>query len=253
MILSLIACLGGADHSTDALAARVWVESQDVKSGESVRLHAPSDATVLPVQGLTIKPEGDGIWTLSGEDASYVLQVNVDGETEPARVFVDIGVDGPSGGPMDDLAGLPPKPAAIWPWVLGAIVALAALVVGAWLAWNRFKPVPPPPPPIAADIIARREWSALRARSDLAHENLALELSGVYRRYLEAVHHWPATQRTTREILNAIAGEYTAANLERSKRLLMAMDLVKFADREARESLFDDLDRDFDALVVRRA
>ncbi len=248
-----MACFGGSGTGPDAPASRVWVESGDVKSGESVRLHAPPDATVLPVQGLTIRPDGNGVWTLSGEDASYVLLVNLEGAPEPARVFVDIGVAGPTGGPMDDLAALPERPSPIWPWVVGAIVLLGGLAAAAWMAWRRFKPIPPPPPPIPADVLARREWSALRVRTDMDHEALALALSGVYRRYLEAVHQWPATQRTTREILNAVAGEYTAAQLDRSKRLLMAMDLVKFAEREARVSLFDELDRDFDALVVRRA
>jgi hypothetical protein len=83
----------------------------------------------------------------------------------------------------------------------------------------------------------------------LAPAELALELSAVFRRYLEAAHGWPATRRTTREILDILAGLHTATELDSSRRLLMAMDLVKFADRDERATLFERLDDDFGNVV----
>jgi hypothetical protein len=151
---------------------------------------------------------------------------------------------------MEDLAVLPPPPPPVWPWVLGGVAAIGALGAGGWFAWQRLKPKPPPPPPEPADRVARREWAALRARRDLQPEELALALSRVYRTYLDAVHAWPATSRTTREILDNLAGEMTALQLERARRLLSAMDIVKFSERETHASFFEALDADFDALVV---
>ena len=137
----------------------------------------------------------------------------------------------------------------MWPKVLAGVVSFAALVGAAVYAWRRFRPVPPPPPPEPADRVARRAWAALRARDDLDAGVLAAELSAVYRRYLEAVHTWPATSRTSREILDALAGELPAVQLERARRLLNAMDIVRFSDRSTHGGFFSTLDADFEALL----
>ncbi|MFZ5479792.1 MAG: hypothetical protein ACOZNI_23710 [Myxococcota bacterium] len=231
-------------------AARAWIEERKVDAGEPVVLHAPIAETPAPSDGLAIAQrsvgdDGTATWELRGEPGSYWVGV---GE---AQLFFDIGVEGPTGGPMEDLVAVPAPPPPVWPWVAGGLVAAALLGVGAVKAWQRFKPVPPPPPPEPAHVRARREWAALRVRDDLAHESLALELSAVYRRYLEAAGGWTATARTTREILDNLAGEMTALQLDRARRLLSAMDLVKFSDHEARAELFAKFDDDFDQLVPR--
>jgi hypothetical protein len=118
-----------------------------------------------------------------------------------------------------------------------------------WFAWQRFKPRPLPPSPEPADVIARREWRALRARADLDPEALALGLSSVVRRYFEAVHQWPATSRTTREILDALAGDLTATEHASARRLFGAMDLVKFAERNDHAALFVTFDEDFERIL----
>jgi hypothetical protein len=92
----------------------------------------------------------------------------------------------------------------------------------------------------------------VRARTDLAPDVLAAELSAVYRRYLEAVHRWPATSRTSREILDALAGDLPAVQLDRARRLLNAMDIVRFSERTTHAEFFAGLDADFDALLVSR-
>jgi hypothetical protein len=134
--------------------------------------------------------------------------------------------------------------------VLAIVAGLTALGAGTVWAFFRFRPKPAPPPPEPLWLVARREWEALRKRTDLEPEALALALSEVYRRYLQASHGWPATSRTTREILDNLAGELTAAQLDRSRRLLSAMDLVKFADRsKPLLEFFEALDADFHELV----
>jgi hypothetical protein len=133
--------------------------------------------------------------------------------------------------------------------VVAALAAMGALVGAAVLAWRKLKPAPPPPPPEPPDRVARRAWAALRMRNDLGPDALAGELSAVYRRYLEAVYRWPATSRTSREILDALAGDLPAVQLERARRLLNAMDIVRFSDRSTHEGFFASLDEDFEALV----
>jgi hypothetical protein len=189
-------------------------------------------------------------WQLSGSAGSYTLEV-VPPAGPATQLFFDIGVVGPTGGPMEDLASLPPPVPARWPRVAAAVALLVALAAAGILAWRRLRPAPPPPPPEPPDRVARRAWAALRARTDLAPDVLAAELSAVYRRYLEASAKVPATSRTSREILDALAGDLTAVQLDRARRLLGAMDIVRFSERSTHAEFFSSLDADFEALLTR--
>ena len=237
-----------------AAGAPVWVEARKVDGGQAVRVHAPAGTVMPTVDKLTITQasvgdDGTAIWEVKGEKGSYIL--NVPGpDSKPVPVYVDIGVDGPIGGKMADLAGTAPRQPPIWPYLLAGVLGLGTLVAGAIAAWRRWRPLPPVAPPEPPDVIALREWIALRARDDLAPPALALELSAVYRRFLDATRVWPASSRTTREILDNLASELSAAELDCARRLLSAMDLVKFADRDAQASMFEQLDADFRRLVV---
>ncbi len=254
MILLLLAC----DDAPTPLPppASVWVEARRVDVNTAVRIHAPASTPMPTIEGLTLTPvstgdDGSAIWDVTGEEGSYILDVpTTDGAVVP--VYVDIGVDGPTGGTMADLAGPRTKPAPVWPYLLAGLLGLGTLIAATFAAWNRWKPIPPPPPAEPPDVIARREWAALRARMELPPADLALALSAVYRRYLDAVHVWPASSRTTREILDNLAGDLSASDLDCARRLLSAMDLVKFADREAQRSLFEQLDTDFHTLLAPR-
>lgn len=217
-------------------------------------MHATAGSTVEGNTGLIVSGVSEGQWGLSGADGSYIVSVSPPAG-DAVRLFVDIGVDGPTGGPMDELRQLPPPPPPLWPWVLGAVVAVGALAIGAVWAWKRFKPVPPPPAPLAAHLVAHRAWVALRARNDLPPDQVAGQMSDIFRSWLEADLHFPAPQRTRREILDVLAGYVTATELDAGRRLLSATDLVKFAERSEHADLFDRLDHDFYAIVrpVRRA
>ena len=250
-LLLVLACVRG-DAVPLAEGAPVWVEARQVPAGQAVRVHVPPGTTLPEVEGLSAREvatdNGASVWELTGSDGSYVVDVPA-GATGTTRLFVDIGVTGPTGGPMEDLVGVAPPPPPVWPKVLAATVALGALGGAAVYAWRRFRPIPPPPPPEPADRVARRAWAALRARDDLDAGVLAAELSAVYRRYLEARHTWPATSRTSREILDALAGDLPAMQLERARRLLNAMDIVRFSDRSTHDGFFASLDTDFEALL----
>lgn len=252
LLLWLLAC--GNDAPPLAAAAPVWLESSKVEAGASVRLHTPAGVELPTVDGLTATrtETGDGLtWELRGDPGSYLVDVP-NGSGATVTVTFDIGVDGPTGGPMEDLAALAPPEeshALLYAAVAAGVAGLTA--AGVLAAW-RLRPAPPPPPPEPPDRIARREWAAVRARTDLAPDQLAAELSAVYRRYLQAVHTWPATSRTSREILDALAGDMPALQLDRARRLLNAMDIVRFSDRSTHEGFFAALDGDFEALLSTR-
>ena len=251
-LLHLLAC-ASPPPAPLAPGAPVWVEAASVDAGAPVVLHAPS-ATLLPaVEGLTaekvrVGDDGTSTWELRGEPGSYVIEVPAT-DGSPTALFVDIGAVGP-----DAALEAPVAPtAAASPVTAGmalVVVAVAVLAVVAVLAWRRFAPAARPQVADPPDIRARKAWATLRSRRDLTSEALAQGLSDVYRDYLEAVHPFPARARTTREITDNLAGVYTFAQLERARRLLGAMDLVKFSDHADQAAVLEGLDADFDALVV---
>ena len=229
--------------------APVYVESADIASGGSTRLHTPVGASVeLGDRGLVVAPAGEAVWTVSGPDGSYIITVTPAGGA-PIRVFLDIGVDGPKAGELQDLASVPPAPPPLWPWVVAGGLAGVLAVGGGWWAYQRLRPPPPPPVPDPPHVVAQRAWAALRARTDLPPEAVARQMSEIFRGWVDAAWGFPATRRTTREILDNLAGSFTAIELDAARRLLGATDLVKFAERTEHADLFERLDRDFHLLV----
>lgn len=283
LLLALSGC--GGQKALDALAPPevdlvARVDEARVDKDEAVKLEIRGTAsegwTLTPGQvsaeGLQIEaapPEGPAqsgdqqVWTwryaLSGPPGSYVIEPGggvADGpggqhrELETPPIFVDIGVTGPSGGPMAELEELPPPEPPPWGLIAGgAALALAALAGGVW--YSRRKRIPtPPPPPEPAHVLAQRAWEKARL-AGLDDHALALELSRILRVYVEAITGFPATARTSREILRALE---TEARLELSLRvraghILDATDRLKFAREGGGEGFFKALDEDFLAVL----
>jgi hypothetical protein len=210
-------------------------------------------------------------WTyaLSGDNGSYVVTTGEGHGTgpggqertfEPAPVFVDIGVKGPSGGAMDGFADGPPPVDPPWGWVAvlsSILVGLVALFVALIVWWRRPRRVPivPPVPP---DLAATRAWSAAKedhAAQKLDDPGLALALSQILRRYIEATFGWPVTKRTTREILRLLEGSGAdsrslgMADRMRTARILDATDRLKFAREGGGADFFTALGQDFVAVI----
>jgi hypothetical protein len=247
----LVACGQGALPTVTGPGT--WIEQARVQAGEPVLLHVPTGTELPAMDTLRVTQrstgdDGSTVYELRGQPGSYVVDVpGADGAA--VRLFFDIGVEGPTAGPLEDLVPLEPPAPGRWPWVVAAVAGIAAFAASLVWAARRLRPPPAPPPPESADARARREWRRLRARTDLRPEDLARELSDVYRRYLDDTRPWPASARTTREIVDNLAGELTALELDRARRLLGAMDLVKFSDRGAQAAVFEQLDADFGTLV----
>ena len=251
-LLGLLAC-ASPQPAPLSPGASVWVETASVDAGAPVVLHAPS-ATLLPaVEGLTaakvrVGDDGTSTWELRGEPGSYIIEVPATRRRTTA-VFVDIGAAGPDAA-LEAPIGPTDAASPVTAGIALVVVAVVVLAVLALLAWRRFAPASRPVVADPPDIRARKAWASLRSRRDLSSEAIAQGLSDVYRDYLEAVHPFPARARTTREITDNLAGVYTFAQLERARRLLGAMDLVKFSDHADHAAVLDRLDADFDALVV---
>ena len=284
LLLLLTACSG--PQSLPPLVAppvdvELLVAAPHVASGAPVEVEVrvwQTDGWTLDVsapagEGLTVQPGPvDGPsqvgrrtrtvarFSLSGEDGSYVIGMapvvahgpgDQERTIEPAPLFVDIGVDGPKMGELAEVETPPPPPPPDpTPWIVGlASGALLAGLAGAvW--WHRRRPVPPPPP-VPADVAARAAWTAARA-SQVDDHALALALSRILREYVEAVTAYPATARTTNEILGWMEQEgLLAASLRiQLARVLDATDRLKFAREGGGTGFFDALEADFLAVVA---
>ncbi len=197
-------------------------------------------------------------YALTGPVGSYVIQPGAalahgpnDQERElvPPPIFVDIGVDGPSGGELAGAMEPPPPPEPPWGLIAAGVLGVVALLgAGAW--WLlRPKPVPPPEPD---DVRAKRLWQAARS-AELSDHDLAIALSGVMREYLERRYGWPATSRSSREILDFLM-PHTAAGLRlKLTAVLEANDRLKYAREGGGGAFFDELEARFlDILAATR-
>ena len=250
----------------EAIAADEW----QVSAGEPVAEGLQGE--LVETEGPVQTGERSRIrwrYHLTGPPGSYIIGLgpstgtgpnDQSREFEPPPIFVDIGVPGPKGGPMAGFQGVPPPAPTPWGWIAaGAGGVLALALLGLLLHRRLTRPaglLPSPPEP--AHVIALRDWD--RARDDgragvLGDPALALELSRVLRLYLESICAWPATARTTREILGFLEREGAGArrldvsDRMRIARILDATDRLKFAREGGGETFFVALDRDFREVI----
>lgn len=198
-------------------------------------------------------------YTLSGPKGSYVIQPGAGqakgpgDETRPLEqepIFIDIGVDGPTGGPMAELEAIPPPEPTPWALIAGIALGLGAIVTAIVLWLRRRRQPPPPEIPDPPHIIALRAWEQAR-RSGADDHALALRLSTILRAYLEAITGFPATARTTREILRELEhrGRLGPSLRANAAHVLDATDRLKFAREGGGETFFEAMDEDFLAVI----
>lgn len=198
-------------------------------------------------------------WELTGADGPYVVVVppveargpgDQSRTLEPAPVFVDIGTPPPALDGLVDVEAIPEaaEPPVAWIVAGGTVGVLGlGLVAVALVLVARSKPAPRPEP---AEVVARTAWSA--ARRDVADDHaLALALSQIFRRFLQAVTGFPTLSRTTRELVTFLETEdlLDAELRQRSRRVLDATDRLKFAREGGGDAFFDALEQDFLAVV----
>ena len=221
-------------------------------------------ATLLEQDGPTLvggRARRTWSWELSGPDGSYVVAV---GEVEatgpgeetralaPPPVFVDIGVTGPLATGLADFEAAPPPdppPYAAIAAGVGGILLLAGIVGGVW--WYRRTRPSPEAPPDPPDVQARRAWRDARA-AGMDDHSLAMALSRILRVYIEQTQGFPATARTTREILDHLesGSGFGPADRTRAAAVLDATDRLKFAREGGGSAFFDRLGEDFEAIIA---
>lgn len=246
----LILVTGCSDAArVEVPAPSVYVEDAKVDAGVTLRIHAPEASTLtFTPAGPVPTPVAPTTWEVQAADGSYVVAV-ADPTGATTKLYVDVGVTGPIGGEMDGLANLPPPPPSKWLYyTVAAVFGIGTYLLVQSLKRRLKRPLPPPIPD-PAHVIAHRAWAALRDRTDLDDATVARLISEIFRTWLDATESFPATKRTTREILDNLASTLTASELQSARRLLTATDLVKFAERAERANLFEQLDGDFAALV----
>jgi len=239
----------------DAWAAEGWRVTPPVPQAEELTL-------VDREEGVPTR-EGDrwritSRFTFSGPDGSYVIasspgaHLAPDGAEETVEIpplFVDVGVTGPL---AKDLAGLEAPPAAReipWLWIAGGLAALSMLVGGVvW--WGRRSTPEPSAPELSPSERARRAWGRARAEQAADHP-LSVELSRIFRTYLEGTSGWPASRRTGPEILAWLSdtNRLGPADQARAARILQATDRLKFAREGGGTAFFEALDADFSGIL----
>ena len=162
-------------------------------------------------------------------------------------IFIDLGVDGPTGGELAGFAELDPEPALPWLWIgLGAgALLLAGGLSAAWLLRPRPPEAPEPP-----ESVARRRWAEARS-AGLDDPALALALSAVFRDYLQQRHGFSAQANTSREIVASLEQRSLVTVSERLKleSILQASDRLKYGRDGGGQAFFDALEAAFEDIL----
>lgn len=280
LVLMTGACGGlGAPAEVPAAEVEVRLLARQVKSGEPVVVQVDAwaaegwkvtppvpqtdELTLMDTEESDVIREGER-WrittrfTFSGPDGSYVIasspgvQLGPGGAEETVEIqplFVDVGVTGPL---AKDLAGLEAPPASRevpWLWLAGGLAALLALVGGV-VFWGRRATPEPVAPELSPSEQARLAWSQARALEAGDHP-LSVELSRIFRTYLEGSSGWPASRRTGPEILAWLSdtNRLGPADQVRAARILQATDRLKFAREGGGTAFFESLDADFSGIL----
>jgi hypothetical protein len=259
--------------------ARDWIEASNDRGGTLVIQTSfdPAGQVALPtpeVQGMTfeapVEPDHERVgsrevvtqrfaWT-AAKGSYEIPALNVhwkgaDSEADAATspLYVDLGVPPP--GREGDLADIH-DPKRIWtiPWLaIGVTAGVTGLLLGgvlvAFRAGGRRGAVVLPPE--SPDVVALRQWEAIRSDPSLDDYAKAVHLSRIFRVYAEAVLAFPASAWTTSEILERLGlmAHLPEGNIPRARRLLRATDRVKFAGERAGVDLFEELDSDLRAFI----
>ena len=240
-----------------AWAAPGWTVPPSQPVGEGL------SAALVAQEGPTLEGERERwswTWALSGPDGSYVVGLpevtatGPDAQTRPLApppVFVDIGVEGPTASTLVGFEAAPPPAPPPNGRIAAGVGGGAALLAGLGAVWwyRRGRPAPeiPADPP---HVEARKAWAAAQG-AGLDDHGLALALSRILRVYIEQTQGWPATARTTREIVAQLEQQRRLGTADRLRAaaVLDATDRLKFAREGGGAAFFARLGGDFEAVV----
>jgi len=151
--------------------------------------------------------------------------------TAPAALAQEAELPEPR--PLAPPVEIPAYPPWVIPVVVVAALLLLALIAWAIARWYRNRPAPPPPTPRERAIAA---LEGLRVRVQAVDPYpFSIEVSDVLRTYITEQYKISATQRTSPEFLEAVAGHSAFSENDRALLavLLEKADLIKFARVQA--------------------
>ena len=258
---------------------RTWLSGPVGESGGAivVQVEHPSDWMVElrapEVSGVVFAPAGEGrvetigarvvdtrswtfsappgAWEIPGFRATWSPSGASPGEVASSPLFVHVGGKADEAPAMVDIAD-PPRVRSV-PWRPLDIAMAAVVAVGTALVVRRVRRKPAS---VAArvppDVVAVMAWEATRADPTLDPHAKAVVLSRIFRDYVEAVLHFPATSWSTTETLDHLGSlpHLAEGNIPRARRLLRATDRVKYAEATPGADLFEDLDADLRAFIA---
>jgi hypothetical protein len=288
VIWALLACttnpfgdlsVGGASFDAP-VTVEMWLDGAPKAGGGALVVQASfdPDGQLLPpvptAEGLEFEPDGPpkgervgehqviqqryvfrgkkGAYEIPPMIATWTSSSGEEAQAETAAVWVDMGVEAPEVGELQDIV----EPGRVWtiPWTPILAVGGAGLLFIGGLVFAFRRPrsergavVRRDPP----DVRVIRAWEAVRRDVAMDDEAKAEALSRLYREYTEEVLAFPATAWTTTEILQKLTAmsQLPEGNVSRAKRLLRATDRIKFAEAKPGSDLFDELDSDLRAFV----
>lgn len=173
-------------------------------------------------------------------------------EAKSRSLFVDLDTPPPREGEIVDIV----EPPAVWRPPLLAIFSVVALFLAGLLVAFRPRKVDQTPVAVveSPDVVAIREWEAIRADPSLSIDHKAREVARIFREYVEAVLGFEASSHTTSELLAHLSSlrHLPEGNVPRARRVLRAADRVKFAEDRPRNDIdgwLGELDSDLRAFV----
>jgi hypothetical protein len=280
MILWL-ACSHPTVAETDApppIEVRDWLAGTSAAGGTvAIQVESAPDVTFdladPAVDGLEITPSGDPrrerigdravetrMWAFKGDAGHYIIPAPsvpwkrgaATGVAQGTALYLDMGVEPLKAGDISDISDPTPIWTLPWPLLVPAVLAVAMVIGGLYVAFRGTRAVAVVKPPDPPDVVALKAWAAIRKDPSLSDFDKALALSHIFRVYAEATLHFSATKNTTPETLEALEAlpHLPEGNVTRAKRLLRATDRVKYADAKPGADVFDELDADLRAFIA---
>ena len=196
-----------------------------------------SGAIEIPPIPARFEPRGGGIEIELASDPIEIAVESVLSESDPAvaggeAMPVEAGVDPSDLREVKGVVAMDDGRSEAW-WWLASLGAMIALVIGGFLLLRRRAPAPEPPPGPWA--IERFSTLAETCRRGGPIASVWEDSAAVLRGYLARACRIPATDLTTREILDAIGREPRFGDAARMTiaAFLRQADLVKFAGASA--------------------
>lgn len=267
--IMLWGCSSPTERSHTAITAleiEAKVQNHKVASGEKValqvELYGPLQQElqysgpqavglqVLPSDPLELAQIGARqrktlFYSLQGADGSYIiepgtLQVGQE-KVVAAAIFVDIG----TGLPEAKLANPADRQKEARWWYVVAIGLLLLLLVGGWKLRKR-----QPDLALSAAQQALQQWEKAK-KKQLDEHALAVQLSSIFRTYLDAVFGCQTLNLSPDEARQwLLSAQHLRPNeQDPARRLLEATDQIKFAGVVGGHELFDRLGRDLVWLI----